>query len=393
MQSINILEPAIRKDPYPTYAALRQTPGLVQVEPGSMWAVTRYDEAVEVFKNTSVFSSQGLRVATSTSWFPNNPLGESIVLFDPPRHTGIRAVVGHAFSNRVIPRIEPLARTFSRGFAARAKSGQVIDVAEDLAMLPAAVIGHLLGYEGEPQRIRQWSEYLVSVNELTPEPMRKEIIQGLGDLTECIQAMFADRRKTRRDDLASDLLDAEVDGVRLNDTELLGFMYLLIVAGFDTTAHLLTNALRILSSRPALIVRLQNNLEDIPTFLEEVLRFETSVHNTVRLAVQDTTIGTTPIAAGSLVALLLGAINRDESRYANAEEFDMDRKQRPGISFGHGIHFCLGAPLARAEAKFALEEILPHIDGMTIVGEPEWNTSITVRGATHCRMQFHARSR
>ncbi len=392
MLSVNILDSTFRKDPYPTYAAVRATPGLVQVQPGPMWAVSRYDEAVEVFKNTTAFSSQGLRVATTTSWLPNNPLAESIVLFDPPRHTGIRAVVAHAFSNRVLPRIEPLARNFSRSFAARAKSGAVIDVAVDLAMLPAAVIGNLLGYEGDPQRIRQWSECLVAVNEFTPEHLRNEIIRELEALTSCIQSMFADRKQARRDDLASDLLDAEVDGVRLDDAELLGFMYLLIVAGFDTTAHLLSNALRILSSRPALIKRLQNQPDDIPTFLEEVLRFETSVHNTMRVAVQDITIGTTPIAAGSLVVLLLGAINRDESRYTNPEEFDMDRKQRPSISFGHGIHFCLGAPLARAEARIALEEILPQIEGITLVDEPEWNTSMTVRGTTHCRMQFHPRT-
>lgn len=392
MQSINILDPTFRKDPYPTYAMLRRTPGLVQVEPGPMLAVTRYDDAIEVFKNTSAFSSQGLRVTTTPSWLPNNPISESLVLFDPPRHTGNRAVVAHAFSSRVLPRIEPLARNFSRSFAEKAKSGAVIDVAVDLAMLPAAVIGNLLGYEGDPQRIRQWSECLVAVNEFTPEHQRIEIIRELDALNSCIQSMFADRKQARRQDLASDLLDAEVDGVRLDDAELLGFMYLLIVAGFDTTAHLLTNALRILAGRPDLIKRLQNAPEDITAFLEEVLRFESSVHTTVRVAVQNTMIGSTPVAAGSLVALLLGAVNRDESRYENAEEFDIDRKQRPSVAFGHGIHFCIGAPLARAEARIALEELLPHIDGITIVGEPEWNTAIAIRGATHCRMQFHPRN-
>jgi len=392
MQLVNILEPHFRQDPYPSYAELRRTPGLAQVQPGPMWAVTRYDDAVEVFKNPTVFSSQGLRVAATPSWFPNNPIAESIVIFDPPRHTMIRSVVAHAFSNRVLPRIDPLARAFSRQFAQRAKTGAVIDVAVDLAMLPAAVIGHLLGYEGDPQRIRQWSEYIIAVHEATPEPMREEILRGLKGLDECIQTMFADRKKTRRDDLASDLLDAEVDGVRLNDVELVGFMYLLLTAGFDTTAHLLTNSLRILASRPELIKRLQNAPEDIPSFLEEVLRFDGSVHGTVRVAVQDTMIGTTPIPAGSLVTLLLGAINRDETRYENGDEFNMDRKQRPSVAFGHGIHFCLGAPLARAEARIALEELLPHIDGITIVSEPEWNTSMTVRGATHCQMQFHART-
>jgi hypothetical protein len=150
----------------------------------------------------------------------------------------------------------------------------------------------------------------------------------------------------------------------------------------------LTNSLRVLAERPELITRMRAEPSSIPAFIEEVLRFESSVHGTLRLALEDAEIAGVRIPAGSPVLLLVASANRDERCVEDPDRFDMDRRQRVSLSFGHGIHFCLGAALARAEVRIALEELLPHIRRVRVTEEQTWNQSLTVRGTLTCRMEF-----
>jgi cytochrome P450 len=201
--------------------------------------------------------------------------------------------------------------------------------------------------------------------------------------------MLDDRKGHSRDDLASQLLEAEVNGQRLTDDDVISFFFLLVTAGFETTTHLITNALRILADRPHLVDRLQTDAASIPNFIEEVLRFDPSVHARMRVATTDTQLAGVQLPAGALVMPLLASANRDDRQFENPDDFDMDRgKQKSSLAFGHGIHFCLGATLARLETRIVLEELLPRIRGVRLVGEIQWNASLTVRGATKCEMEL-----
>lgn len=390
MDRLNIFAPHVRANPYPHYAELRRTSPVAQVEPGGLWAVSRYDDIVSIFKAPAVFSSQGLRAMAVQPWLERNPLGDSVVIMDPPLHTKSRALVAHAFSARVIPRIDPLARAVCVAFAARAREGVEMDICDELSSaLPAAVIANLLGLDpGMVERFRVWSDDLVAINPGTPEAAQPRIRETVAELEGYLNEVLADRRLARRGDLVSDLLDAEIDGKRLGDDELISFLFLLLAAGFETTTHLLTNSLRILADRPELLERLRAEPAAIPRFVEEVLRFDTPVHGTMRLALADADVGGVRVPAGSVMLLLLGSANRDESQFERPDQFDIDRSPRTNLAFGHGIHFCIGAALARIEARIALEELIPQIRGVRVTREPTWNLSITVRGPLTCRMQF-----
>jgi cytochrome P450 len=309
---------------------------------------------------------------------------------DPPEHTATRALVTHAFGTRVLPRVEPLARHVSAEFAQRIPGAGIFDICQEIAtILPGNVIANLLGLDDASiDKLRTWTEDLVSVNPGTPSEAQPRIIQTVHELEIHIRQMLEDRKQQSRDDLASQLLDAEVNGQRLTDDEVISFFFLLVTAGFETTTHLITNALRILVDRPELIGRLQSDIASIPNFVEEVLRFDPSVHARMRIATADTELAGVHLPAGALVMPLLASANRDERHFENPDEFDMDRKQKTSLAFGHGIHFCLGATLARLETRIVLEELLPRIRSIRLVGDIQWNASLTVRGPTKCEMEI-----
>lgn len=391
MNPLNLLSRECRANPHPTYAELRRL-GPTRVDPGDLWAVARYDDVVAVLKNPAVFSSQGFRAAAIQPWIPKNPIVDSLVFLEPPRHTSVRALVTHAFSTRVLPRVEPLARKIAGEFAQRVKTGVQVDICEDLAMtLPAAVIANLLGFdlaEDKIPLIRAWADDLHSISAQTPAADQPRIKASINNLAQYISGVIESRRRQRQEDLTSDLLDATNEGGRLTDEELIGFMVQLLVAGFETTGHLISQAMRILIAYPKLLHRLRANIGSIPDFIDELLRYEPSVHGLMRLVVADTHVSGVAIPAGSVVLALVGAANRDETRYEDPERFDMDRKQRQNLAFGHGIHFCLGAALARAEVRSSLEEILPHIVAIQATGEIDWNCSLTVRGPVRMPIRF-----
>ena len=391
MSRLNFVAPRVRADPFPYYEELRKSAPVCQVDPGDLWAVSRYADVIYVLKNPALFSSKGGRELAIQPWLEKNPIAGSLILMDPPEHTATRALITHAFGARVLPRVEPLARRVAAEFAQRIPGSGVFDICNEIStILPGNVIANLLGLDDTSiDNLRIWTEDLVSVNPGTPPQAQPRIIQTVRDLETHLRQMLDDRKRQPRDDLTSQLLEAEVNGQRLTDNEVVSFFFLLVTAGFETTTHLITNALRILADRPQLLDRLQSDVAAIPNFIEEVLRFEPSVHARMRVATTDTELAGVKLPAGALVMPLLASANRDAQQFENADEFDMDRsKQKASLAFGHGIHFCLGATLARLETRIVLEELLPRIRGVRIAGEIQWNASLTVRGATKCEMEL-----
>jgi len=380
---IHIFDPAFRANPYPFYAELRQRQPLCQVEPAGLWAVSRHQDVSFVLKHPELFSSQGFRAAWEPAWLGYNPVARSILAMDGPPHAKLRALVTRAFGARALARLEPRIRELAGELAAAvARAGEVEFISQFALPLPAFVIAELLGLPRSLwPRFKQWADDVASV---TPVPESAEQVTrvraSITEMTGYFTEVIAERRRAPIDDFISDLMRAEVDGQSLSDEELLSFAAVLLLGGFDTTTYLLANAVRILAERPALCTALRHDGANLAGFVEEVLRYDPPVHGLPRIATQDVRLAGGTVPRGAMVLALLGSANRDEQVFPEADRFDAQRRE-PGISFGSGVHGCLGAALVRLEARLALQALLGQARGISCPpGELVWNRSLTVRG-------------
>lgn len=383
----SLMSPEIRANPYPFYAELRRNAPVAQVDPGGLWAVSRYEDILSVFKSPKIFSSQGLRMATDPPWLErSNPLSDSLLFMDDPKQHGrLRGLVNRAFGPTALGKLEPRIRAVADELATRVLDCRQVDFVEDFALpLPASVMGVLMGLEPELYpRFKQWSDDLAAVSATQPgdTQLLAQCRRTVAEMEQYLSEGIARRRKTPSDDMVSDLLNSRIDGEALTDKELLGFLFLLLVAGLETTVHLLGHSARILSEHPDVLARLRADRALIPTFLEEVLRFEPPVHGTMRLCTEDTALAGVSLPRGSVLVLLLGSGMRDERFCADGDRFSLDRKGPHNMAFGHGMHFCLGAALARLEGRVALEALLARCSGLLPRSKSlEWNFSMTIRG-------------
>ncbi|WNG41110.1 cytochrome P450 [Archangium violaceum] len=392
---INLLAPEVRAHPYAVYAELRRNAPVCQVDPGGYWVVTRHDDVVAAFKNPQIFSNTGMRVATKPEWLGHNPFADSMIGQDPPNHTRLRTLVNRAFGPAALARLEVRVRQFAEAIVARIPEGQVVDFVDAFTLpLPASVIGELIGLEPSLHaRCKRWADDLTSISANPQDEKRREEIRATVREAETeMAAVLARRRLEPREDLVSDLLQARVDGESLGDAELMSFMFLLLVAGLETTIHLLGHCMRFLMARPDVLERLRADRSLLPRFVEEVLRYEPPVQAIARLTTAETELSGVRIPAGARVMLLIGSANHDDTRFPDAESFNMDREGVNNLPFGHGIHFCLGAPLARLEARMGLDVLLSRFSRFTSGGPLEWNHSFTVRGPRVLPVVAHAQS-
>ncbi|WP_437682686.1 cytochrome P450 [Sorangium sp. So ce131] len=387
---LNLLAPEVRANPYPYYAELRRSAPVCQVDPGGMWAVSRYDDVALVLKNAELFSSNTGRVTLLPPWIDRNPMVDSILLMDPPEHTKARAIVSRAFSTRVIPRVEPLLRATATAFVERLTPGREIDFCAELAVpIPATAIADLLGLDPALRaHFKRWTADFVAIAAATPE-MREGIRATIADLERYLLEVIAARRAAPRDDLVSELLAARIDGVALTEPEIVSFLFLLLAAGFETTTHLLNTTMKILTEHPEVYARVRADPALIPALVEETLRFDPPAQIGMRQAKADVEIRGVKVPEGAFVAALISSANRDEQVFPDADRFDLDRERQVGLSFGYGPHFCLGAALARAEAKIGLEVLMSLPGRFEWAGrEPEWNLGLLLRGPKECWVRY-----
>jgi len=378
---VDILSPAFRADPYPHYAALRNGSPVCRVDPGAMWAVSRHDDIVAALRDPARFSSQGFRAVWEPAWLGYNPLARSILAQDAPGHTRLRALASRSLGPRAVARLAPEIRARAGLLAARI-DGEVELVSAFAAPLPAFVIATLLGLDERLWvRFKRWADDFLSV---TPEPLDAEhaarVRATIAELSAYITAVIADRRAAPIDDTVSELVRAEVDGQRLGDAEILEFLVAILLGGLETTTHLIATSALFLAERPDLVARLRGEPGLIPAFIEEMLRFDGPSQSLPRFTTCDVTLADVEIPAGSLVLLLVGSAGRDERRFSNPDTFDLGRGTA-ALNFGHGVHFCLGAALARMEAQIALEALLARFARFErLPGEIVYNRTMTVRG-------------
>ena len=379
-----------REDPYPLYAELRQKQPVFQFGPFHL--VSRYDDVVNVLKNPTLFSSAGV----GDPMVGGRPT-RTIVNSDPPQHTRLRNIVNRSFTPRMIAALEPRIRDITQNLidAVSDNGEQRTDLIRDLAVpLPVIVIAEILGVEPERRAdFKRWSDAVVS--QVTQPGQRPTgqfnvIGDGVDGFHQYFEAALEERRRRPKDDLISALVRAETEDASLTADEVLAFTALLLVAGNETTTNLIGNAVLTLLRRPDQLTKVLADPSLLPNALEESLRYEAPVQMLFRRTTAECKIAGVAIPAGAMVVPLLGSANRDESRYADPDRFDVMRDSQGHLAFGQGIHFCLGAPLARLEARVALGALLQRLPFLELADDkPERVEPFFLRGLKTLALAFN----
>jgi cytochrome P450 len=405
---------AQRTDPYPAYAELRRHSPVTKLEKTGAYAVSRYADVAYVLRHPEKFSSRAMintmatgltsgltsgklsaadaaRIAELVKAMPI-PLGDaaklrSLIGVDPPVHGPMRSLVNRGFTPRRISAIEARVRSIARDALAALDGKPHFDIVSEFFMpLPVTVIAELLGVEPERSAdFKRWSDCAVAASTggaglIGPV----EVLEGMVGLNQYIIGVVEQRRRDPQHDLISILIRAEDGEAALTPPEVAMFTLLLLVAGNETTTNLLGNTLLALIEHPDELARVQREPNRIPALVEEALRYDGPIQFLFREATQDVELSGVTIPAGATVIPLLGSANRDEAQFPHADRFDVSRNTQGHLAFGLGIHFCLGASLARLEARVALEELLPRFASFER-REPhvQYVDSYLVRGPKH----------
>ncbi|MDE8586214.1 cytochrome P450 [Arthrobacter sp. NQ4] len=350
-------------DPFPQYERMRATAPVFQDDQSGSWHVFRYDDVQRVLSEHATFSS---RMGGDNPSGTGQLFASSLITTDPPRHRQLRSLVTQAFTPKAVDALAPRIAGLTDELLAEIAGKGSADLIRDLAYpLPVIVISELMGIPSEDrERFKHWSDVIVSQTRTLPASETQD--STTSEMVEYFLALIDQRRSRPGTDLISSLLAAEIDGQKLTVPELLGFCALLLVAGNETTTNLIGNAVLCLAESPGTLERLFSEPALVPQALEEVLRFRSPVQSMYRVAVADTVVGDQLIPAGAPIVAWIGSANRDGQQFQRAAEFDVDRNPNRHLAFGHGIHFCLGAPLARLEARIALEALLSRLPGLSV---------------------------
>ncbi len=390
MPELNPLDPKFQADPYPTYAELRDEAPVFKAGDFGFYAISRYDDVSHVLKNPHLFSSSAI-----TMNIRGNP-SRTIINTDPPLHTNIRNMVNRAFTPRMVAELEPRIREITAGLLDRVAARGEMDVVLDLAIpLPVTVIAEILGVEVERRDdFKRWSNSIIGGEAATTDEERARIERDGGEFTEYFAEAIRARRAEPRDDLISALVKAsDEDAVaHLSEDDLVAFTGLLLIAGNETTTNLIGNATLALLRHPDQLEAVLANPSLIPNMVEEALRWDSPVQFLFRTTSADTEIAGTPIPAGATIIPLYASANRDERKFPDPDRFDVTRNAQGHLAFGLGVHFCLGAPLARLEARVALEQLLARMPHLRRIDEAPLDrvSSIFLRGLRSLPLAFDA---
>lgn len=381
----NPFSPEVRKNPYPYYAYLRRHAPVYQIPGVGFWAFSRYDDVMSMVRNPQVFSSATLYTTMTGDLNPFPPNAPPLVGIDPPDHTRLRKLVNRAFTPRRVASLETHMREVVQHMIAQMAAQGEGDLMSDLAIpFPGIVIAELLGVPTERRAdFRRWSENIVRALNGTAVPQEEyaEIRQSHTELRAYLEEAIATYRKQPGDNLLSDLVRAEEENQRLTAEEIVSLAALLVLAGNETTTSLLGSTILALFDNPQELAKVRANAALVPQLIEETLRYDAPVHGLIRQTTSEVEVAGTNIPAGTTVMLLYGSANHDERKFPNPERFDITRDTEGHLGFGFGIHFCLGAQLARLEAKVALEMLLQRFPRLARRDGPvTYMDSVLMRG-------------
>jgi len=385
---IDFNNPTFVADPYEQLKALREIGKPVWHEGMQIFLAARHSDANDVFRNKSLG-----RIFTDKSpafeWETFNWLhSDSILDSEPPKHTRLRSLVAKAFNRNKIegmrPAVERITQQLLDAIDEKVKSGESFDLIADYAEpLPVKIIADLLGFpESEEHLLRPWSQSIVKMYEVNPsEQYQIEAKKAAGEFAEYVRNLAEHRKTNPGQDLITDLAMVEENGEKLNSHELVATCVLLLNAGHEASVNAFGNGMVAALERPDQAELLRKNSRAITdTALEEFMRFDAPLHLFERTATADTELGGVKIEKGQKIAALIGSANRDSSVFEKADEMDLTRDPNPHIGFGAGIHFCLGAPLARLEMSVSLPALWEKYPNMQLAGTPVRRPTFVLRG-------------
>ncbi|MEU1792467.1 cytochrome P450 [Streptomyces sparsogenes] len=385
--------PGFVADPYPVYAALRERGRAQYFEPSRQWLIPHYEDVRALLRDRRLgrtylhrFSHEEFgRTAPPPEHEPFHTLNDHGMLdLEPPDHTRLRRLVSKAFTPRMVERLAPtverLANELVESFVAEGGGDLVAAVAEPL---PVAVIAEMLGIPpGDRAALRPWSADICGMYELNPgEETARRAVRASVEFSAYLRELIAARRRAPGEDLISGLVAAHDEGDRLTEQEMISTCVLLLNAGHEATVNSTGNGWLALFRNPDELALLRSDPDALlPTAVDELLRYDTPLQLFERWVLDDIEVGGTVIPRGSEVALLFGSANRDPARFRDPDRLDLSRADNPHFSFGGGIHYCLGAPLARLELAASFGALLRRAPGLRLVAEPRWNPGFVIRG-------------
>lgn len=395
--AIDFLDPAFLEDPYPAYRRLRQESPVAYLEDDEMWVVSRYDDVVSVLRDPGTFSSRlgmgQLMAGRISPRFPGWDTDESFIVdggfrlliaADPPDHTTLRRLVSGPFSPRAITRsmAERVRAIAVEVVDDLLEAGDEADIVRDIAYpLPVLVIADVLGIPGERrEQFKAWSDAMVG--SLSGGGLRDAEQQTAAfEMMSYFKEVIHERRADPGEDFISLLVASELrDGSRLTSGELMFLCVLLLIAGNETTTNLIGNGTWALANHPDEARRLREDPELLPSAVEEALRYDGPVQALFRETTTDVEMGGVRIPAGSRIVPLFGSANRDEEKFPDGERFVVSRNAADHVALGNGIHFCLGAALARLEARIVGEELLSRTRSIELRDTPTRMSTFLLRG-------------
>jgi cytochrome P450 len=390
---MNFFSEEIRRNPYPLYEQLRSHSPVLRDPTTNMWMVFDHESVKRALTDHDTFSSSLADTA-------NRHTPDWLIFQDAPRHTRLRGIIMQAFTPRSVANLETRIRDLSRNLLdqmiERAHGGE-IDLATDYSVpLPMMVIAEMIGIPlADWPLFRNWSDVILKLS-LTisdgaeSQAALREFAAMKAEVSDYLRGLVDQRRSHPRDDLLTRLVEAEVEGDRLTHEEIVAFFQLLLVGGNETTANLINNAILCLIENPDQLARLRAEPNLLPSTIEEVLRYRAPVQWVLRATRRDVEVHGQTIPAGKIVLAMIGSANRDTKQFNDAGRFDITRDPNPHIAFGHGVHFCLGAPLSRMEARIALTDLLARLTHFELASDQPWEPreALHVHGPTRLPLRF-----
>jgi cytochrome P450 len=373
-----------RRNPYPAYALVRERSPLLHDARTGLRMVFDYDGVNRLLSDHAAFSSRG----GPADW---------MIFSDPPRHAKLRGLIARAFTPRSVGDLEPRIRAISGELLDAVTGRGGMDLALDYAVpLPMRVIAEMLGIPaGDRGRFVRWNDAILRVSYVFPggaaaKGVMDEFRATTREMGEYLAGLLAARRANPTDDLLTRLLHAEMGGERLTAGDILGFFQLLLLAGSETTTNLINNAALCLIEHPEQLALLRDRPGLIPSAVEEVLRYRAPLQWMFRIPTRDVEMHGQVVPAGQVVLAMIGSANRDPKAFADPERFDIARDPNPHLAFGHGPHFCLGAPLARLEARIALGDLLGRMRSFRRADDGPWEPrqGLHVHGPNRLPIRF-----
>jgi cytochrome P450 len=373
-----------RRNPYPAYEEIRSTSPILRDPQSGLWMLFDYHSVNRALTDHETFSSR------------HGPV-EWMVFLDPPRHSKVRGLISQAFTPHSITKFEPRIRELSRELLDATIERGEMDVARDFSVqLPMAVIAEMLGIPvADRRRFTKWNDAILNMSYTVPAAAALDCVvndfrAATAEMNEYLGGLLSDRRASPKDDLLTRLSQAHLDGERLTQAEILGFFQLLLLAGSETTTNLVNNAILCFIEFPDQLARLRTAPELLASAIEEVLRYRSPLQWMCRVTRRDVQMHGQTIPAGKVALVMMGSANRDPKHFPDANCFDITRNPNPHLAFGHGIHFCLGAALARLEARVALTELLHRIGDFNLASDMPWEPrkGLHVHGPTSLPLRF-----